>query len=160
MNDSNNLTVILLVGLPGSGKSSLCKDLINYVRVNQDLLGNRNDCINAMKKALSEQKNVVIDRTNISKSQRKYFLDIAKEFKAEINCIFLDVPVDTCLERLKKREKHETLPNSLGEQKLLDVIIKFNNTLELPDYEEGFTNIISTTNTDASSFRDELQRIL
>ncbi len=135
------------MGLPGSGKSTLCEKLPQFKRINQDQLGNRNDCINAMKRNLSQGTSVIIDRTNISKAQRRYFLDVAKDYGAKVFCIFLDIPAVECIERLKKREIHETLPASSGEKKLIEVVAKFNKSLQLPDYSEGYEEIYYVTNT-------------
>jgi predicted kinase len=140
----NNLKVLLLMGLPGSGKSTLCEKLPQFKRINQDQLGNRNDCINAMKRSLSQGTPVVIDRTNISRSQRRYFLDVAKDHGAKVFCIFLDVPAVECIERVRNRKVHETLPAS--SEKRPEISAKFNTTLELPEYSEGYEEIIHITN--------------
>lgn len=140
------------MGLPGAGKSSAAKQFPNFTVINQDKIGNRNDCINAMKRALSQRKNVLIDRTNINRSQRRYFLDVAKDFNTKVYCCFFDVSPVECIERIKRREKHETLPSSVGEAKIIDVISKFNKSLELPTYEEGFEEIYIINDNDTSEF--------
>lgn len=140
------MNVIILVGLPGAGKSTFCWNFPEYSHINQDRLGNRNDCINALKRSLSKGRSAVIDRTNISKAQRRYFIDVAKDHGADVSCIFLDFPAVECIERIKNRETHETLPSSSGEKKITEVVAKFNNSLELPDYSEGFNEIIHITN--------------
>ena len=143
---NKELNVIILVGLPGAGKSTFCWNFPEYSHINQDRLGNRNDCINALKRSLSNGKSAVIDRTNISKAQRRYFIDVAKDYGANIFCIFLDFPVVECIERIKNRATHETLPASSGESKITEVVTKFSKTLELPDYSEGFNEVIHITN--------------
>lgn len=141
--------VIILMGLPGSGKSSFTKLLPSFITINQDKLGNRKFCENALVDQLSCSEDCIIDRTNITKAQRKYFIDIAKNFNAKIYCIFLDIPVLECIERAKKRAEHETLSClTNSEEKIIEVISKFNNTLELPDEKEGFDEIYYITNND------------
>ena len=63
--------VLLLVGVPGSGKSTFCKGLeqqscLPWVRVNQDSIkkgkGTRDACIKLARKSLQEGKWVVVDR--------------------------------------------------------------------------------------------------
>ncbi len=143
---NKELEVIILVGVPGSGKTSFAWNFPEYSHINQDRLGNRNDCINALKRSLSTGKSAVIDRTNISRSQRKYFIDVAKDFGAKIYCVFLDVPVEICIERVKNRKDHETITADLPEEKKIEIVAKFNKSLELPQYSEGIDKIVYLTN--------------
>lgn len=143
----NNLEMIILVGLPASGKSTLCSKFPNHIRINQDQLGNRNDCINATKRAFQQGNSVIIDRTNINKSQRRYFIDVAKDVNAKIYCIFLNTDALKCIDRAKTRKEHETLSClTNSEEKIIEVINSFNKSLELPDYAEGFEEIFHFTN--------------
>lgn len=155
---SKELEVIIMMGIPGSGKSTFAWNFPEHIHINQDRLGNRSDCINAMKRALSQNKSVVIDRTNITRAQRKYFLDVAKDYGASISCIFLDYPALECIERIKARKEHETLPSSTPEAKIIEVVAKFNNSLELPEYHEGFTNIFHSTTFNDPEFVELVKR--
>ena len=149
---NKELEVIILMGVPGSGKTTFAWNFPEHIHINQDRLGNRNDCINAAKRALSHGKSIVIDRTNISRSQRKYFLDVAKDYGAKTFCIFLDFPAVECIERVKGRKEHETLPASTPESKIIEVVSKFNNNLELPQYYEGFIEIFHTVDFNDPDF--------
>lgn len=139
------------MGLPGSGKSTLTKEFPDYVRINQDSLGNRNDCINALKRNLQQGNNCIIDRTNINRTQRKYFIDVAKDFNAELYCIFLDIPAVECIERVKVRKDHETIKD-VSHEKAVEIVNKFNKELELPDYAEGFKDIHHVLDNDDVDF--------
>ena len=75
--------ILVLTGTPGSGKSTFAEALEsrangNWVRINQDTLGNRKKCEQATYQALSEAKHVIIDRTNVDKGQRGHWLRIAR----------------------------------------------------------------------------------
>jgi hypothetical protein len=56
--------VLLLVGLPGSGKSTLSEKFLKkgWWIISQDRLGSRNKCISEFRKALSRGRNIVVDR--------------------------------------------------------------------------------------------------
>lgn len=139
----DNREVIILVALPGAGKSSFTLLYPNHVRINQDLLGSRSDCLSVMRILLKEGKSVIIDRTNINKQQRKFFLDLAKEYNVpNIKCIYLDVPADVCIERIKNRKDHPNLTSETSHDTIIEIVSSFNKSLELPDEKEGFTSIL------------------
>ena len=140
------MKVIILVGNIGSGKSSLSALLKpTYEIVNQDFIGNRKDCMNIMRRHLQQCKNVVIDRTNISREQRAYFLNIAKDHQAEISCVLFQIPVIECIKRVKARKEHKTIPFGTPDVKIEEIVKKFSDSFEDPDYLEGFDSIHSIT---------------
>ena len=120
----NDLKVIILVGPPGSGKSTWCKNFLSkhsdYCRINRDdfrfMLKNSPVCephieklINdlqdtAIIKSLVANQNVIIDNTNL---KAKYINDIIKLVKeyADVEFIVFDVSLQKCLEQNKLRDK-------------------------------------------------------
>lgn len=151
--------LLLLVGVPGSGKSTLAKQLTGFVSLSQDLLGSRADVIFAMKKNLNEGKNVIIDRTNISRSQRNFFISEVKDYNVNITAVFLDFNMVDCINRIKERTEHETLPSSVGEEKIVEVVKKFQSSLEVPSYVEGINQIYTINDiSNMQSFIDTLKK--
>lgn len=73
--------MVLMVGSPCCGKTTFVADYFgNYERINQDTLKTKPKCLKMTEKALSDNKNVIIDNTNPSKDVRKEYIDLAKKY--------------------------------------------------------------------------------
>lgn len=132
--------MLILTGIPGSGKSTYTKSLgSEYVIVSQDLLGNRETCIKRAAKALSEGKSVCVDRTNISRYQRRHFIMLAKKWpNVSIESVWFNIDKDRCLERVYVRTGHPTIKDNMSDRKKRDIIEFFAESLESPTKDEGF----------------------
>lgn len=79
---STTQELILLVGNPGSGKSSTAKHFATsagYVHVEQDVVRTKAKTLKAVKDALPSGRSVVIDATHGSLANREPYLKLAKE---------------------------------------------------------------------------------
>jgi len=120
--------ILLLVGIPGSGKSTFSKALstarpYKYIHTNQDKLGKRQACIDKTRQTLYKNINndhtkliPIIDRCNIDTSQRDYFISIANEFQIPIDCVVFMQPIDTCVKRCRARKNHESVGKENAEK--------------------------------------------
>lgn len=115
--------LIVLVGIPGSGKTTLAKKIaargyhcLNADSIRQELWGDPADqrepekvfgiFFQQLEDLLAEGKDIVIDNTNINQKQRKPILErAAKAGYTDVQLWLLDVPLDVCLERNKGRER-------------------------------------------------------
>lgn len=115
--------VILTKGLPGSGKSTWAKKVVDdnpgvYKRINRDdiraMLDNGKWSANNEKfvvevrntlilLALSADKNVIIDDTNLDPKNEKGLRELVKGKANIIIKDFTDIPLETCIERDLKR---------------------------------------------------------
>jgi len=90
---SRKKEMIIMVGYPGSGKSEFVKKYIlpeGYIHVNQDICKTKAKCINLAKKAMEEEKSLVIDNTNLDEATRTTFISIAlQNGYTKIRCIHL-----------------------------------------------------------------------
>lgn len=134
--------IILLRGLPASGKSTWAKEMIKknpgtFKRINKDdlraMLDNshwsrdnekfvikmRDICI---AEALNAGKHVIVDDTNLHAKHEIRMQEIAKAHNAQVEVKFFDVGVDDCIARDLKR------PVSVG----ADVIRKMHKDFLLP----------------------------
>lgn len=141
--------VLVLVGLPGCGKSTLAKCLEAYggwVRVNQDELGSRNKCKEKMSEALKLNKKVVVDRCNFDVRQRKSWIDLAHSFGVKnIKALYINADPNTCKDRVVARPDHPTVAPVEGSKAIVDNFLKM---MVPPTAEEGFVEIIETDGFD------------
>lgn len=119
-------TLYYTVGCPASGKTTKAKDMVDaaegkLVRVNKDdlraMLHNgkwskeREKVVLEMRDALMEAVlgqglSVIVDDTNFEPKHAKRFAELAQEHGAVVEKLdFTDVPLKTCLERNKNRER-------------------------------------------------------
>jgi len=130
------MRMLILVGLPGSGKSTLAARLepMGWTVINQDTLGDRKACVTVARHALEKGSPVVVDRCNVSRTQRKVWLGIADEFRIGVGCLWLDFGTELCGQRVLQRFRHPTLPATASS---LKVIRDFAQHLEPPAEAEG-----------------------
>ncbi|KAG9143747.1 hypothetical protein Leryth_022869 [Lithospermum erythrorhizon] len=149
----NKVVVVILVGPPGSGKSTFCEDVMKdadrpWSRICQDTIarggkaGTRSQCLSSATSALNEGSSVLIDRCNIDKEQRADFLKLGGD-EVEKHCVFLDLPAKVCISRAMKRTDHE---GKLQGGKAAAVVNRVLQKKELPELSEGFTRIMRCAN--------------
>eukprot|EP00538_Stauroneis_constricta_P000908 CAMPEP_0119554576 /NCGR_PEP_ID=MMETSP1352-20130426/7032_1 /TAXON_ID=265584 /ORGANISM="Stauroneis constricta, Strain CCMP1120" /LENGTH=307 /DNA_ID=CAMNT_0007601189 /DNA_START=23 /DNA_END=946 /DNA_ORIENTATION=+ len=121
-NTSFNPFMVMLVGIPGSGKSTFARALeqampYKYVRINQDELGNRRACEALCRQTIDAKKCPIIDRCNFDEKQRRVWTNIANEElslvssngRADVYVVSFDSSVTTCIKRCQQRAHHETV---------------------------------------------------
>jgi len=139
-------TVVLAIGLPGSGKSAwfkrhnitpLSSDLLRALLFDdateqryQDLIFSN---LRSMLKArlIARRPMNYVDATNLTPHERHSWIKLAKDYGYEVQAVFFDVPVEVCLERNRKRER--VVPE--------DVMRRMAGKLKPPTFEEGFAKI-------------------
>lgn len=142
-------TLILLVGVPGSGKTTYANNYIkqntNTIHLSSDAIrkelygdesiqGNPADVFSLMQKraveALNDGKDVLYDATNITRKDRACIIDICPKF-AKIECHIIWAPIEVCIERDAKRER------TVGEEVINRMLKKF----QAPFFDEGIYEI-------------------
>ncbi len=137
--DKEDLEMIILVGCPGSGKSTFAKKYFKeYIYINQDKLKTKKNCLRLCQQSLENKESVVIDNTNPDKEIRKEYIDIAKKFKYPIKCFYMNVDKD-----LGKHMNYYRFKKSDGKRKLIPDIGYniFFKKYQIPELEEGFNKI-------------------
>eukprot|EP00808_Paulinella_micropora_P004430 g41439.t1 len=137
--------LLILVGIPCSGKTSFAQKLVNegdnWTWINQDSLGSRRACEFSVFEALLWGRNVVVDRSNFDEAQREHWIRIAQQQKTpvRVHAIFFDVPREVCLQRIKLRHGHPTL--SAHDPELENVLSFFADSLRPPRRSEGLETV-------------------
>ncbi|XP_023760223.1 transcription factor bHLH140 [Lactuca sativa] len=146
--DKKKPIVVILVGAPGSGKSTFCDHVMRvstrpWVRVCQDTIGNgkagtKAQCLAISNTSLKEGKNILIDRCNLDKEQRADFVNLKNSHQVDIHAIVLDLPAKLCISRCVNRTGHE---GNLQGGRAAAVVNRMLQKKESPKINEGFTRI-------------------
>lgn len=154
-NTLNAVSILVLVGLPGSGKSTFASALHEYSYckcVNQDELKSRGLCLSAASEALTSSTHVIIDRCNQTKKQRDHWIQLAKGLVSKtgdstgdqslpdrivVHCVYLKVPPKVCIARCRSRLNHPTISPGEAEK----VIRCMQSELQEPQQKEGFRRV-------------------
>lgn len=136
------MTLHLLCGIPGSGKSTLTNKLSGHI-VSTDSIREFlwNDASNTshdrlvfelaesiMDYLLRHKKNVIFDATNVTVKKRKRYLTLAKSRRAKVVLHWVNCPLETAIERNLNRKR----------QVPLRAIRALNKALQTPKIQEGF----------------------
>jgi predicted kinase len=138
--------VILIVGLPGSGKSTYAKqqrwpvlasDEIRRILLDDARDQSANRSIFALlrhmlRKRLELRRPVTcIDATNLTSYERRPYIKTAQLYGADIEAVYLDVPIEICHARNLNRDR--VVPP--------DVVERMSKRLQPPSLEEGFSTV-------------------
>jgi len=124
METQKQLTMVIMVGAPASGKSTWAKDYAtknHFVYISTDKIrggiGKSEDDQNVsaaawligkkrVTEAMSQGKNVVIDATNINHKFRKNWTKIGRDYNAKIVAVVFEVSREELIRRDQERERH------------------------------------------------------
>jgi predicted kinase len=139
-------TVVLAIGLPGSGKSSwfkrnkitpLSSDLLRALLFDdpteqrfQDLIFSN---LRSMLKArlIARRPLNYVDATNLTPQERQGWIKLAKDYGYEVQAVLFDVPLEVCLARNQRRDR--VVPE--------EAMRRMAGKLKPPSFEEGFSKI-------------------
>ncbi len=132
-------TLILMQGIPGSGKTSFAKTLVgtearyfstdDFWMLNGEyvfepkLLGFAHSYTQhkaAIAMALDYYPTVIIDNTNITKADAQPYFDLAEKYGYEVEVISVQVPLQLALDRNDQRSEDRKVPVA----KIVDMYIR------------------------------------
>lgn len=105
---SDTQEVVILVGYPGSGKSTICDNIFKpsgYFVAHGDLLKTSAKMIKEARHYVAQGQSVVFDSTNPTKAKRAEYVNFANEFNLPVRCILMTTSLEESLARNNKRAK-------------------------------------------------------
>jgi predicted kinase len=139
-------SVILAIGLPGSGKSSwfkrhkinpLSSDMLRGLLFDDPTEQRFQDLIFSNLRSMLKARLVArrplnyVDATNLTPHERQSWIKLGHDYGYEVQAVFFDVPLEVCLQRNQRRQR------VVGE----DVMRRMSAKLKPPTFDEGFSKI-------------------
>lgn len=136
---AHRLELVLLFGVPGSGKSSFYRAHFaqSHVHLSKDNWPNARHRQQRLERllheALARGEAVVVDNTQPSPRDREPLIAIARSYRAPVIGYFFDEAIDDCIARNAKR---------VGRARVDEIAIFIAaKNLQVPTYEEGFDQL-------------------
>ncbi|CAF1450027.1 unnamed protein product [Adineta ricciae] len=145
-----NIDLVMLCGLPGSGKSYVAQMMTvrdeQWTVVSQDETRSRDTCEHELGRPGKYSK-TILDRCNPDREDRKEWLAIAHWARKPI-CVYFDYDPQLCISRAQQRTNHPTL---VPGQRVRTAVQSMQRQMERPRLDEGFAAICVIRSFDAAN---------
>ena len=127
-------TMVVMIGIPGSGKSTFCDaNFPGWRVISRDILRTRHREEQLLADTVASRLSCVIDNTNVSRAERAKFIAAGKAAGYRIVGYYLRSNIAECLKRNAMRTGKARIPDA--------GVIGRASQLERPGYAEGFDEL-------------------
>jgi histidinol-phosphate phosphatase family protein len=144
--------IVLIMGFPAAGKTTLVEQFKDYTRLNRDTLGGTTSGLaqRLQERIDAGKKRFVLDNTFPTVQSRAYFIKVGKRNDIPVRCVWLktsfeDATVNACLRMHRKYGKVLDLPEIDEHGKKdpncfpIGAIFRYRKLFEKPTLSEGFS---------------------
>ena len=138
---SKTIDIVILIGLPASGKSTFYRTHFasTHELISKDLLrrskakNKEQQQVERVEAALRENRSVVVDNTNPTPQDRQSLVALGHQYGAEVTAYYFEPDTKSSRQRNQQRTGKERIPDA--------AIYITASKLILPDYSEGFDRL-------------------
>ena len=129
------MDLIILIGIPASGKTTYAQSVLGdtHLRISYDVLRTRHRERTLFECALSTGTKVVVDNTNVTRTERARYVSSAKAAGYAVTGLYFPTALQEAQERNARRPPTQRVPFAGVGDKI--------KRLELPSRDEGFDEL-------------------